>query len=100
MITPSPKNRQAPAMPTRAIALLTPRPTETRCASAISARMPPSPRLSARITRKTYFSVTMMISDQKISDSTPMISVCVVWAASNICRLALKAYSGLVPISP
>ena len=54
------------------------RPTDTRWASAISARMPPSPRLSARITRKTYFSVTMTISDQKISDSTPMISTRVV----------------------
>ena len=42
--------------------------------------MPPSPRLSARITRKTYFTVTMRISDQKISDSTPMISTVVVSA--------------------
>jgi len=56
--------------------------------------------LSARITRKTYFTVTIMISDQKISDSTPMISTGVVWVGSNNCRLALNAYSGLVPISP
>ncbi len=62
--------------------------------------MPPSPRLSARITRKTYFTVTMTISDQKINDSTPMISMFVVSPGSNSCRLALKAYSGLVPMSP
>ena len=33
--------------------------------------MPPSPRLSARIMKITYFSVTTMTSDQAINDSTP-----------------------------
>jgi hypothetical protein len=39
--------------------------------SAVSARMPPSPWLSARITNTRYLIETTMISAQKISDSTP-----------------------------
>jgi len=42
-----------------------------RWVSAMSAMVPPSPLLSARTRISTYFSVTMMISDQRISDSTP-----------------------------
>ena len=42
-----------------------------RATSATSARMPPSPSLSARITNSTYLIDTVMISDQTISDSTP-----------------------------
>ncbi len=42
-----------------------------RCASAISAMMPPSPSLSARMMMVTYFSVTTIISAQKISDRMP-----------------------------
>ena len=37
----------------------------------MSARMPPSPRLSARITNTRYLMETMMIRAQKISDITP-----------------------------
>ncbi len=48
--------------------------TATRCANAISARMPPSPRLSARITRSTYLIVTIRISDQKIRERQPITS--------------------------
>jgi len=40
-------------------------------ASAVSARMPPSPRLSAYKMKITYLIVTTMMSDQKTSDSTP-----------------------------
>ena len=47
-----------------------PRPT-ARCASAISASVPPSPLLSARSRITTYLTVTMRISAQMISDSTP-----------------------------
>ena len=39
--------------------------------SARSARLPPSPRLSARVMMATYFSVTTIIIDQKIKLSTP-----------------------------
>ena len=42
-----------------------------RWASAISAMMPPSPLLSARMMNTTYFSDTTRICAQKISDSTP-----------------------------
>ncbi len=47
------------------------RDDNARCASAESARMPPSPRLSARRMTITYLSVTTTKSDQKISESTP-----------------------------
>ena len=43
-----------------------------RKASAVNASVPPSPLLSARSRISTYLSVTTMISDQKISDSTPI----------------------------
>ena len=33
--------------------------------------MPPSPLLSARMTSSTYVIVTMIVTDQKISDMTP-----------------------------
>jgi hypothetical protein len=39
--------------------------------SAASARMPPSPLLSARSTNTRYFTQTTSISAQHISDSTP-----------------------------
>jgi hypothetical protein len=38
---------------------------------ASSARMPPSPRLSARMIRIAYLIEMKMISDQKISDTMP-----------------------------
>ena len=91
VMTPSPKNRQAPAMPISVSALRMPVPTDTRCASAISARMPPSPRLSACMTSITYFTVTISTSDQKISDRMPITSVVVIGTPPNSCMLALKA---------
>ena len=42
-----------------------------RLINASSARLPPSPLLSARMMIVTYFSVTMVIIDQKIRLSTP-----------------------------
>ena len=39
--------------------------------SDISAMMPPSPWLSARMTKKQYFSEMVTSSVQKISDRTP-----------------------------
>ena len=66
-------------------------PTETRCASAISARMPPSPRLSARMIKVTYLTVTISISDQKISDRMPRISTLLIATPWKISRLAFRA---------
>ena len=42
--------------------------------NATSARMPPSPSLSARITSSTYLTVTMMVTTQKTSEITPYTS--------------------------
>ena len=91
VMTPSPKNRQAPVMPISARALRRGLLVTPRWASTISARMPPSPRLSARITSSTYLTVTMRMSDQKNSDSTPMISRSVIGRSLNSAMLALKA---------
>jgi hypothetical protein len=46
-------------------------PPVERLISASSARLPPSPLLSARMMMVTYFSVTTIIIDQKIRLSTP-----------------------------
>lgn len=69
----SPKNSEAPKMPSAASTATVRRP---RCVlhrrtSVISAMMPPSPSLSARIASNTYVTVTMIITDQKTSDTTP-----------------------------
>ena len=42
-----------------------------RATSANSARMPPSPSLSARMTKSRYLTETTSMSDQKTSDRTP-----------------------------
>jgi hypothetical protein len=39
--------------------------------SVISAMIPPSPWLSARITKATYWTVTISVTAQKISEITP-----------------------------
>jgi len=69
----SPKNSAAPNTPRAASSIAVRRlfGTAHRFSRVISAMMPPSPWLSARITNVTYVSVTMIITDQKISDTTP-----------------------------
>ena len=70
------------------------------CASAISAMMPPSPRLSARMISSTYFSETMIISAQKMVESPPRMLAWLSgmpWSGENV---SFTAYSGLVPMSP
>ena len=42
-----------------------------RWISAIRAMMPPSPSLSARMMNVTYLIETMIVTDQKTSESTP-----------------------------
>jgi hypothetical protein len=67
--------------------------------SEVRARMPPSPWLSARITRARYFTEMMMISAQNAMDATP--NAFVVDTARSWCsKASRKAYSGLVPMSP
>ena len=87
-------------MPSSTIA---PPPLPTaRCASAISASVPPSPLLSARSRMTTYFSVTTTISAHRISESTP--STACGAAAADVPLAATtasrSAYKGLVPMSP
>ena len=70
------RRRRAAPCRTRRVAMmapLRPRPAAARCgiSSAVSARMPPSPWLSARITRARYLIEMMMISAQNTIDATP-----------------------------
>lgn len=72
VITPSPKNSEAPKMPRMPTTYAEREPClRVRWVSAISAMMPPSPSLSARMMMVTYLSVTVIISAQNASDSTP-----------------------------
>ncbi|MEQ1917147.1 MAG: hypothetical protein ABL856_10525, partial [Gallionella sp.] len=68
-------------------------------ASANMATSPPSPWLSARSTRVTYFSETMVVSVQNTMDNTPctLSDVKGTWPEPKI---SLMAYSTLVPMSP
>ena len=55
--------------------------------SVIRAMIPPSPSLSARITRSTYLTVTMSVTAQKISEMIPKtLSVDAVtgWGSSGL----------------
>ncbi len=69
----SPKNSEAPKMPSAASAsfVRVPPGSLRRRISVISAMMPPSPSLSARITSSTYSSVTTIVIDQKINEMPP-----------------------------
>ena len=77
----SPKNSAAPTMPIARIS----RPAwdSSPRASAISDSVPPSPLLSARSTKATYLTVTMTVSAQTISDSTPSTSLGLDWRAAG-----------------
>ena len=63
--------------------------------------MPPSPSLSARMARATYFIDTMMVMDQNTMEMTPKTSPRVastrLW---SMLKTVCIAYSGLVPMSP
>ena len=74
MIIESPRNSDTPKMPSAARPA-TRRPRgplpPTRTSSAISAMIPPSPSLSARMMSRTYLKVTITMIVQKTSDTTP-----------------------------
>jgi hypothetical protein len=58
----------------------------TCCASAIKASVPPSPLLSARKTRNTYFIVTIRVKAQNTSETTPRTADSVApdeWASAS-----------------
>src|ERR1700675_115842 len=67
--------------------------------SDINARMPPSPRLSARMTMRQYLIDTVMIRVQNTSDSTPS-ALCGVKCPPVACTTVCRVYKGLVPRSP
>ena len=62
--------------------------------------MPPSPLLFARSTTMTYLTETTSVTAQKIIDSTPSTASGPAPVACAPAMLSLKAYSGLVPMSP
>ena len=67
--------------------------------SAVNARMPPSPWLSARITSSRYLIEMITIRAQNTTDATPY-ALALVTARSACSNDSRKAYSGLVPMSP
>ena len=100
VMTPSPHSNAAPNRPS--ITSTAPRPDcrNPLLASAISARMPPSPLLSARRTYNVYLIEMMIVRDQKINDNTPSTLLGVTCVACSPWKHSRMAYSGLVPISP
>ena len=102
VIIASPKNIAAPKMP-RPTSHQRSRPWRSvpRETSAVSARMPPSPWLSARMISITYLSVTTITSAQNTRDRRPKTLACV----ERRCRArppntSRIVYSGEVPMSP
>ena len=100
----SPKNSEAPKIPSAASTAFARRPPgrARRRIKAISAMIPPSPSLSARITSRTYVTVTMIVTDQKISEMIPKMLSCdtLTGCGSLGLKTVCTVYSGLVPMSP
>src|SRR5262245_13165968 len=71
-----------------------------RIANASSASTPPSPLLSKRSTNETYLTDTISVTAQKMSESTPNTLASVSGRRCAPPNASLKAYSGLVPMSP
>ena len=73
VMAPSPYSSAPPRMPSAMIPVRPRPPASGRCmpTRAISARMPPSPSLSARITSATYLIEVVMIRVQTISENKP-----------------------------
>ena len=69
VIMPSPKNNAAPNIPN--VTSNAPRATWFRWRRAVSAMIPPSPRLCARMMTPAYLMDATIVSAQKISDATP-----------------------------
>ena len=69
VIMPSPKNSPAPKIPS--VISNAARGTPRRRISAVSAMIPPSPRLWARMMNPAYLSETSIINVQKINEAIP-----------------------------
>ncbi len=100
VMTPSPYRSAAPKSPSRSSA---DRPFFEMSfwpTSAISARIPPCPRLSARMTNSRYLNVTTKVIAQKTRERTPSTFSGVGATEWVPPKHSLSAYSGLVPMSP
>jgi len=71
-----------------------------RNASAVSAMMPPSPLLSARVMNRTYFRETVIVIAQKTTERMPRTLASVTATGCGPLKISLTVYSGLVPMSP
>src|SRR5688572_16009855 len=99
--TVSPKNSAAPSRPSSVTKVRRRgRSFTAELASAMSAMVPPSPLLSARITSTTYLSDTTSISAQKMVDRPPRMLVVFRSMPRPGEKVSFTAYSGLVPMSP
>lgn len=58
-------------MPSTVSTAILRRPVSRRCKRASSARIPPSPSLSARVTNATYLTVTMSVIVHSTIEITP-----------------------------
>ena len=100
----SPKNSEAPKIPSAASTTFARRPPgrARRRIRAIRDMIPPSPSLSARITSVMYVMVTTIVTAQKISEMTPnmLSSVTLTGCGSAGLKTVWTVYSGLVPMSP
>ncbi len=85
----SPENSAAPTTPSRNTA--PPRRPSACCASAISDSVPPSPLLSARIRKRTYFAVTVISSAQISSEMMPITSLCGTASVPLCCSAVFSA---------
>ena len=80
VIIPSPKNSAAPKIPS--VTSSAPCATLFRWRIAVSAMIPPSPRLCARMMKPAYLIDTTTISAQKINDATPYTVAGEIWAVA------------------
>ncbi len=100
VIRPSPYSRAVPNTPSAMMARLAPTGSpRVGINSAVSARMPPSPWLSARITSARYLTEMMTTSAQNTTEATPY-ALAWVTARSACSNDSRNAYNGLVPMSP
>ena len=100
VIIPSPKNRDAPIKPSAIRKIfLSSAMRVVRRFNANNDMIPPSPLLSARIIMVTYLKLMVSIMHQKIRDKIPNTLAWVI-ARCAVKKVCLKAYRGLVPISP
>ena len=81
VIMPSPKNNAAPKIPS--VTSNAPWATLFRLSRDVSAMIPPSPRLCARMMKPAYLIDTTIVNAQKINDAVPYT------VAAAMCAVAL-----------